>query len=105
MILRLTTAHEKGLDSRSPAFEEDKFRGNDNPYVIPAKLVLRESGGAGSTVVALAYFHGSVQRKLGNDCEDRQVPACTWGDTLCSGFQRWYSKTNSGVTSATSAFR
>ncbi len=29
MILRLTTVHEKGLDSR--------FRGNDNNYVIPAK--------------------------------------------------------------------
>ncbi len=37
MILRLTTVHENGLDSRSPAFAEDKFRGNDNNCVIPAK--------------------------------------------------------------------
>ncbi len=37
MTLWLTTVHENGLDSRSPAFAEDKFRGNDNPYVIPAK--------------------------------------------------------------------
>jgi hypothetical protein len=56
------------MDSRSPAFAEDKFRGNDDiqgalhgivvpvkagihchrrGMVIPAKLVLRESGGAG----------------------------------------------------------
>ncbi len=37
MSHRLTTVHEKGLDSRSPAFAEDKFRGNDNNCVIPAK--------------------------------------------------------------------
>ena len=67
------------LDSRSPAFAEDKLRGNDdiqgshprhshsrvsgNPLrskaraervaVIPAKLVLREGGGAGIHCVCL----------------------------------------------------
>jgi hypothetical protein len=50
MILRLTTLGEKSLDSRSPAFGEDKLRGNDvsrHPH---------ESGG--STAGQRGYFHG-----------------------------------------------
>ena len=37
IIPLLTTVHEKRLDFRSPAFAEDKFRGNDRLGVNPAK--------------------------------------------------------------------
>ena len=43
MILRLTTVHEKGLDSR--------FRGNDNNCVIPAKAGSTGAAGLGSEIL------------------------------------------------------
>ena len=58
MIFRLTTVHEKRLDSR--------FRGNDNLCVIPAK--------AGSTRVVLAYFHSSPHCRQRHPNHENVIP-------------------------------
>ena len=71
MILRLTTVHEKGLDSR--------FRGNDNNCVIPAK--------AGIHCCCVGLF--SWQRRIWPcrwkslivEAKQSEIPRCARNDT------------------------